>query len=75
MSQASTLANETYAYDQAGRLTEAQETPTGEGCTTRLYDYEEDSNEGHPNVNEAKLASLAGSTAVSVRRNRLTPIG
>jgi streptogramin lyase len=44
MSQTSTLASETYSYDQFGRLTEVQETPTGEGCTTRLYAYEEASN-------------------------------
>ncbi len=44
MSQTSTLASESYAYDQAGRLTEAQETPAGEGCTTRLYAYDESSN-------------------------------
>jgi streptogramin lyase len=44
MSQTSTLASETYVYDQSGRLTEAQETPAGEGCTTRLYAYEEASN-------------------------------
>jgi hypothetical protein len=44
MSQTSTLASETYAYDQSGRLTEVQETPAGEGCTTRLYAYEETSN-------------------------------
>ena len=44
MIQTSTLASETYAYDQSGRLTEVQETPAGEGCTTRLYAYEEVSN-------------------------------
>lgn len=41
MSQTSSLASETYGYDQAGRLTEVMETPTGEGCTTRLYAYDE----------------------------------
>ncbi len=41
MSQTNTLASETYSYDQSGRLTEVQETPAGEGCTTRLYAYEE----------------------------------
>ena len=43
MSQTSTLASETYSYDQAGRLTEAQETPAGEYCKTRLYAYDEES--------------------------------
>jgi YD repeat-containing protein len=45
MKQASTLSEEpTYTYDGAGRLTQVQEIPTGEGCTTRLYAYEENSN-------------------------------
>jgi streptogramin lyase len=44
LSQSSTLANETYAYDTAGRLTETQETPTGEGCTVRAYAYDEEGN-------------------------------
>jgi YD repeat-containing protein len=34
-----TLAEVAYAYDQSGRLGEAQETPQGKGCTTRLYAY------------------------------------
>ena len=29
-------------YNNAGRLTETQETPTGEGCQTHLYTYDED---------------------------------
>jgi streptogramin lyase len=41
LSQTSTLANESYAYDTVGRLTETQETPTGEGCTVRAYAYDE----------------------------------
>jgi streptogramin lyase len=43
-SQNSTLASETYTYDTAGRLTETQETPAGEGCTTRSYAYDEEAN-------------------------------
>lgn len=43
-SRSSTLANETYTYDSVGRLTETQETPTGEGCTVRLYGYDKESN-------------------------------
>jgi streptogramin lyase len=44
MSQTSTLAKETYSYDPAERLTEAQEEPAGEGCTTRAYAYDEEGN-------------------------------
>ena len=43
MSQASTLSSETYAYDNAGRLTEVQETSAGKSCLTRLYAYDEES--------------------------------
>ena len=43
-SRASTLASEQYGYDTLGRLTEVQETPAGEGCSVRLYGYDEASN-------------------------------
>jgi YD repeat-containing protein len=43
MSQSSTLADyPRYSYDEAGRLTEVAEKPTGEGCTTRSYEYDEE---------------------------------
>ncbi len=44
LAQESTLANDAYVYDNAGRLTEVKETPTGEGCQTRLYSYDVESN-------------------------------
>jgi streptogramin lyase len=44
LSQSSTLASENYAYDAAGRLSEAQETPAGEGCMVRTYAYDEEAN-------------------------------
>ncbi len=44
LSQTSTLASESYVYDSLGRLTETQETPTGEGCTVRAYAFDEQSN-------------------------------
>jgi hypothetical protein len=44
MSKTSTLANEEYGYDTLGRLTEVHETPAGEYCKTRLYEYEAESN-------------------------------
>ena len=43
LSQASTLASESYVYDSLGRLTETQETPSGEGCTVRTYAFDEQS--------------------------------
>jgi RHS repeat-associated protein len=39
-----TLGTDRYAYDKAGRLISAQETPKAGGCTTRLYNYDVESN-------------------------------
>jgi RHS repeat-associated protein len=44
LSQSSTLSSESYTYDAAGRLTKAQDTPASEGCTTRIYAYDEETN-------------------------------
>ncbi|HEX4670235.1 MAG TPA: RHS repeat-associated core domain-containing protein [Solirubrobacterales bacterium] len=44
VSGASSLVKDQYGYDKAGRLTEAQETPTGGECTSRAYAYDADSN-------------------------------
>jgi streptogramin lyase len=52
LSQTSTLASEAYAYDAAGRLIETQETPTGEGCSTRVYAYD-------PEADRTSLTSRA----------------
>jgi len=40
----STLAKEEYTYDSLGRMTLANEIPVGEGCKSRVYAYDEDSN-------------------------------
>jgi RHS repeat-associated protein len=42
--QTSSLSKQVYEYDELGRLTEVKETPAGQGCTTRLYTFDEDSN-------------------------------
>jgi RHS repeat-associated protein len=42
MSQTSSLASDTYAYNEAGWLTQVQETPTGGKCATRIYAYNAD---------------------------------
>ncbi len=44
LEQTSTLSHQAYTYDTAGRLTQVQNTPTGKGCTTRIYAYDEDTN-------------------------------
>jgi RHS repeat-associated protein len=44
MNQTSTFNQDIYTYDGIGRLTEVQDTPTGKGCTTHHYTYDEDTN-------------------------------
>lgn len=44
LEQTSTLSHQTYSYDAVGRPTQAQNTPAGKGCTTKIYAYEEDTN-------------------------------
>jgi RHS repeat-associated protein len=44
LNKPASLSNEQYSYDKAGRLTLAEETPTGGTCTTRSYKYDTDSN-------------------------------
>jgi RHS repeat-associated protein len=44
LSQTRLSSSQQYSYDNAGRLTLAQETPKGGGCTTRQYSFDEDSN-------------------------------
>jgi RHS repeat-associated protein len=42
--QESDLSDQLYAYDAAGRLNKADDTPAGGGCTIRNYGYDPDSN-------------------------------
>jgi RHS repeat-associated protein len=44
LSEAGTLGTDRYAYDKAGRLVTAEETPAGGSCTTRAYTYDVNSN-------------------------------
>jgi YD repeat-containing protein len=67
MKQASSLSEEpSYTYDTAGRLTQVQEIPAGEGCKTRFYSYDEDSNRTTETTREpgteGKCATEGGST-------------
>jgi RHS repeat-associated protein len=39
-----TLGTKEYSYDKVGRLTLAKETPAGQGCTTRSYAFDKNSN-------------------------------
>jgi len=44
LKRTSTLSNQDYGYDQAGRLTQVDDTPAGQACTQRRYGYDRDSN-------------------------------
>jgi YD repeat-containing protein len=44
LSQTSSLATMNSSFDEAGRVLEVQETPSGKGCTTRTYGYDIESN-------------------------------
>jgi RHS repeat-associated protein len=44
LEQTSTLSHQKYTYDGDGRLTQVQNTPAGQGCTTRIYAYDADTN-------------------------------
>jgi YD repeat-containing protein len=66
LQQNSSLASESYTYDNTGRLTQVQETPTGKGCTTRLYTYDEESDRTSLTTrepgSESKCATEGGTT-------------
>ena len=59
LEQVSTLAKEKYTYDDLGRLTETQETPTGKGCMSRLYAYDEESNRTSLTTRESATETCA----------------
>ncbi|HEV7944037.1 MAG TPA: RHS repeat-associated core domain-containing protein [Solirubrobacteraceae bacterium] len=80
-SQTSSFSNETYGYDEAGHLTEVQETPSGKGCTVRLYAYEEAGNRTSMTTREpggeGKCATEGGTVKTHSydTANRLTDTG
>ena len=75
------LSKENYAYDNAGRLLETQETPAGKGCTTRLYAYDEESNRTSQITREPGTEGKCATEGGTVERhtydeaNRLTDEG
>jgi RHS repeat-associated protein len=81
ISRTSTLSSQGYKYDSAGRLTEVQDTPTGKGCTTRLYGYEEETNRTSMTTrepgSEGKCATAGGTTEKHTydEANRLNDTG
>ncbi|HEV7937230.1 MAG TPA: RHS repeat-associated core domain-containing protein [Solirubrobacteraceae bacterium] len=81
LSQQSTLGSESYIYDEDGRLTQTQETPAGEGCTTRIYTDDEETNMTglitRPPGTGGACATEGGTTAHHIydSANRLTDEG
>jgi RHS repeat-associated protein len=68
VTQSSTLSAQAYKYDAAGRLTQVQDTPTGLGCTTRLYAYDADANRSSETVRAPGTGGVCaseGGTTVS----------
>jgi RHS repeat-associated protein len=59
LEQTSTLSHQAYSYDNAGRLTQAQNTPTGKDCTTRIYAYDEDTNRTSLTTRESSTEKCA----------------
>jgi RHS repeat-associated protein len=55
--QTTSFSTQAYSYDAAGRLTQSQETPTGQNCTTTNYTYDTDTNR----TNATKITGSKGS--------------
>ncbi len=81
ISQSNTLAQTSYKYDEAGRLTEVAETPSGQGCNTRTYSYDTETNTislaSREPGGEGKCATEGGTVSSHVydSGNRLTDAG
>jgi YD repeat-containing protein len=81
ITQASTLSEEIYGYGSAGWLNQVQETPTGEGCKTRLYAHEEEGNRTSLTTREPTAEKKCATEGGSVERhiydsaNQLTDTG
>ncbi len=69
ITQASTLSEETNSYGAAGWLNQVQETPTGEGCKTRLYAYEEEGNRTSLTTREPAAEKKCATEGGSVERH------
>ncbi|MFI4990570.1 MAG: RHS repeat-associated core domain-containing protein [Solirubrobacterales bacterium] len=68
--QTSTLSHQAYTYDADGRLSQVQNTPTGQGCTTRVYRYDEETNRTGLTTREpaaeGKCATEGGTTEAHI---------
>jgi RHS repeat-associated protein len=79
--QTSSTGTESYTDAAAGRLTQVQQTPTGKGCTTRIYAYDEETNRLsltiRPPGSEGKCATEGGTVETHTYdpANRITDTG
>lgn len=62
-----TLATNEYSYDKAGRLTLTKETPAGEGCTTRAYTFDKDSNRLSKTIREPKTGGACDTESTGAK--------
>ena len=62
LTDGNTLVKDSYKYDNAGRLKEAQETPAVGGCTSREYAYDADSNRESRTVRPPGVGGICAST-------------
>jgi DNA-binding beta-propeller fold protein YncE len=69
LTRTSTLAKEEYTYDNAGRLTQVNETPTGKGCKTRIYAYDEDSDRTSETARESETETCPTSGGAEEKHN------
>ncbi|MHB8492686.1 MAG: hypothetical protein ACYDA6_10825, partial [Solirubrobacteraceae bacterium] len=81
LSEENTLAKASYTFDNAGRLKEVKETPTGKGCSERLYAYDEESNRESQTTREPGPEGKCATEGGSIQKheydeaNRLTDAG
>ncbi len=69
ITKASTLSEETYTYGAAGWLNQVQETPSGEGCKTRIYAHEEEANRTSLTTREPAAEGKCASEGGTVERH------
>jgi RHS repeat-associated protein len=81
LSQQSNQGTQNYTYDQVGRLAQAQITPTGKGCVTRIYGYDEETNRASITTRPPGTGGACSNEGGTVENhsydagNRLTDVG
>jgi YD repeat-containing protein len=75
VSQLSSLSSESYTYNELGQLTQTQETPTGKGCTTRLYSYDEYANRAGLETREPNSKGECSSEGGSIEQHSYDVVG